>query len=870
MGQTIDIAEKKESNLSQMNSSSGLTQGQAEDLLSKNGPNKIISKSRKHPLKIAFDQFNSLMVYLLIVASGISFWFQEYIDAFAIISVILINGFIGFWMEMKAENTMNALKNIASVPAKVFRDGKLHEINSENIVVGDLLFLEPGDMISADAKIINSTGLKVNESALTGESMPVEKKEGEISEDTPVAERSNSLFKGTFIAAGNAKAVVFATGMQTELGKIAHMIEGADQSATPLEKKLHQFSRKLIFITLGLLVLIFAVGLLRQADIYEMIYTSIALAVAAIPEGLPIVATLALAQGMLKMAKQNVIVKKLSAVETLGGTTVICTDKTGTLTQNIIEVSQVLAVDESSELNNQLLLQTAILCNTANLKGQGESKKEVGDPLEIGLLKYALKQGASLESMQADFPKIKEQPFSSETKMMATMHNNNGKNIVLAKGAAEEILKNSSNILNESQSVIFEETKKEEWLKKSNELASSGLRVIAAAYKESNEENLTEALTFLGLFGMMDSPAEGVKEALEECKKAGIKVVMITGDHPETANYIAKELNISSKDQKPVLGKEMKSFEELNGSEKELWLRTTVFARVDPSHKLDLVSVFQEKGEIVAMTGDGVNDAPALKKADIGIAMGNRGTQVAQEVSDMILKDDSFSSIVHAIKQGRIIFANIQKFVVYLLSCNMSELFVVSIVALSNQKFQLLPLQILFINLITDVLPALALGLNGGSSTVMEQKPRDPKEPLLKSKQWQSVWIYAFIISICTLSSVFISQKVIHGNIQTDSHYANNVLFFSLILCQLLHVFNMSSSKTSFFRSEVIKNKYVWYALALCALIIFLTFIIKPIGNAINIQTLAMPDLLVILISGLVSLILIQVLKKTRILNDEF
>jgi len=816
-----------------------------------------------------FYHCNFLLVYLLIVASGISFWFQEYIDAFAIIAVILINGIIGFWMEIKAENTMNALKNFASVPAKVFRDGKLHEINSENIVVGDMLFLEPGDMICADAKITQSTGLTVNESALTGESMPVEKKEGDISENTQLTERTNSLFKGTFIAAGNAKAIVFATGMQTELGKIAHMVEGADQSATPLEKKLHQFSRKLIFITLGLLVLIFVVGLLRHGNIYEMVYASIALAVAAIPEGLPIVATLALAEGMLKMANQNVLVKKLSAVETLGGTTVICTDKTGTLTQNIIEVNQVLAADDKSDLNKELLLQIAILCNTATIKAEGETKKDVGDPLEIGLLKYGLKQGASLDDMQSEFPKVKEQPFSSETKIMATMHEVEGKTVVFAKGAAEEIFKNCSQILVGSQSVNFDETKKEEWLKKSNDLASSGLRVIGAAYKESNTANLTDNLTFAGLFGMMDPPTEGVKEAIEECKKAGIKVVMITGDHPETASFIARELTIYVEDQKPVLGKEMKTFDQLNGTEKERWLNSTVFARVDPSHKLDLISVFQEKGEIVAMTGDGVNDAPALKKADIGIAMGNRGTQVAQEVSDMILKDDSFSSIVHAIRQGRIIFANIQKFVVYLLSCNMSELFVVSIVALSDQKFQLFPLQILFINLITDVLPALALGLSGGSATVMEQKPRDPKEPLLKAKQWHSVWVYALVISICTLGSVFFSQKIVHGDLQSDAHHANNVLFFSLILCQLLHVFNMASSKITFFRSEVFKNKYVWFALALCTFILCLSYAIKPFGNAINIHPLELNDILVISISGLASLVLIQLLKKTRILKDE-
>jgi Ca2+-transporting ATPase len=848
----------------------GLNSLEAANRISQYGRNTIQSDKGKHPLKIVLSQFNNLLVYLLLFAAAMSFWFQEYLDATAILLVILVNASIGFWMEMQAERSMNALKKMASVPAKVFRDGKLTEISSEEVVPGDILFVEAGDMITADARIINATQLSVNEASLTGEAMPVEKIANELSEDVPLADRTNMLHKGTFVTNGNATALVTATGMKTELGKIAHLVQGAEQSATPLEKKLQVFSRKLIYITVALVVLIFIVGMFTHGDYLKMLETAIALAVAAIPEGLPIVATLALAQGMMKMAKHNVIVKKLSAVETLGGTTVICTDKTGTLTQNKIEVTDLIPADETSEKNKQIMQQIAVLCNTASIQISENEIKEIGDPLETGLLKYAHKNGENIEQLRQQFPKIDEVPFSSETKMMATLHSGNNGYIVYAKGAAEEILKQCSHILIASEIQVLNEETRKHWKEKSEQLAASGLRVIAGAYKEASSKDisLTTDLVFAGLYGMMDPPAEDVFDAINECKEAGIKVVMITGDHPATANYIANQLGISENDT-PIIGKEMKAVSQLSENEKQHWLNTSVFARVTPTHKLDLVTVLQEKGNIVGMTGDGVNDAPALKKADIGIAMGKRGTQVAQEVSDMVLKDDKFSSIVHAIRQGRVIFSNIQEFVIYLLSCNMSELFVVSLGALSNLHFQLIPLQILFINLITDVLPALALGVSEGSPFVMKHKPRNPTEPLLKTRQWYAVWIYAAIISVCTLGAVFFSHFVLHTGEHFDPKLCNNILFFTLIFCQLFHVFNMASVKTSFFKSEVFRNKYVWYALLLSGLIVMSVFFIPLVREALNVQSLKLEDWLVVIVSALISLLVIQFLKRTNIIHDE-
>lgn len=847
----------------------GLSHVEAKQRLESFGSNKITAEKSKSVWKIFFGQFTSPIVWLLFVAAGLSFYFKEWLDGIAILIVILINAIIGFYMEFQAERSMNALKKLSAVPGKVLRNGQIQEINSEEIVPGDIVYFEAGDMIPADGRIIKSFQVQIDESALTGESLPIEKSVDKIPIDTTLAERSNMGFKGTFSTKGNGYLVVTSTGMNTELGKIASMVHSADQATTPLEKKLQDFSKKLIWITVGLVIIIFIAGLLDGQPFLEMLETSIALAVAAIPEGLPIVATMALAQGMLKMARFNVIVKKLSAVETLGGTNVICTDKTGTLTQNKIEVSTIVTPANNTNAM-QLIYRIAILCNTAELQRNNGEVKEIGDPLETGLLKFAEKNSINIELYRKEFPKLKEEPFSSETKIMSTLHLKNGDKTIYSKGASEELLKRCSHILESNGIVELTNEKRNNWIKKAEDLALSGLRVIAGAYKPMalEDQQLSANLVFVGLFGMIDPPRNEVFDAIKECKTAGIKIVMITGDHPATAKNIAIKLGITTTEQfKAILGKEMNDFDKLTDEEKNKWIETSVFARVSPKQKLDLVSVFQEKQNIVGMTGDGVNDAPALKKADIGIAMGQRGTQVSQEVADMILKDDSFSSIVIAIKQGRIIFENIRKFVIFLLSCNLSELLVIASASVLNLHFQLFPLQILFINLITDVLPALALGITEGSDSVMTRPPRNINEPIIDRNKWISIFCYSIIMGVVSIGAVFFSHLTVHNTELWNPELCNNILFFTLIFSQLLHVLNMGDG-TSFFKSEVIKSKYIWGAIIISIAIVLILYAIVPVRSVLSVYYMSGSDWLIISGASILSLILIHLAKKTRLVGN--
>ncbi|MDO9184785.1 MAG: calcium-translocating P-type ATPase, PMCA-type [Bacteroidia bacterium] len=851
----------------QSDGTTGLSASEAQKRFKEYGANKIEAKKGKNVWLIFLSQFKSPIVWLLAFAAGLSFYFGEWLDGIAILAVILINALIGFYMEYQAERSMNELKKLSAVPAKVLRDKKLEEINAEDIVPGDVIYIEAGDMVPADGRIFNATQMQIDESALTGESVPVEKQIKKIKADTTLAERNNMLYKGTYSTKGNGYMVVTDTGMDTELGKIAQMVQSAEQAATPLEKKLEDFSKKLIWITVGLVVVIFVAGLLNGQKLLEMLETSIALAVAAIPEGLPIVATMALAQGMMKMAKYNVIVKKLSAVETLGGTNVICTDKTGTLTQNKIEVNKIVTPADNAEAV-EIINRIAVLCNTAELQNSNGNVKEIGDPLETGLLKFALKSNFNIQDCRSKFPKIKEEPFSSETKIMATLHQTANDLTIYAKGASEELLKRCDRVVEKEGITELNAEKREHWMQKAEELANSGLRVIAGAYKPNapKEGNMTENLVFVGLFGMIDPPREEVFAAIEECKSAGINVIMITGDHPATAKNIALKLGIADNNNiKAMVGKEMGDYEHLTEQEKSNWLDTKIFARVSPKQKLDLVAVLQERKYIVGMTGDGVNDAPALKKADIGIAMGLRGTQVSQEVADMVLKDDSFSSIVIAIKQGRIIFDNIRKFVIFLLSCNLSELIVIATASVFNLHFQLFALQILFINLITDVLPALALGVTEGSADIMQRPPRNMNEPIIDRKRWISIFFYSFIIGAVSVGAVFISHFTVHKTELWNPELCNNILFFTLIFSQLLHVLNMGSNKSSFFKSEVFRNKYVWGAIALSVVILLGMYAIEPVRKVLSLYEMSASDWLISVGASVVSLIIIQVGKKLKI-----
>ncbi len=858
------------------NTDQGLSTEKANELLERFGRNAIDEAKPHSALRILANQFKSPIIYLLFFAVAMSFWFKEWLDGIAILMVVFINTAMGFYMEFKAQRSMLALKKLSSIPAKVLRDGKLTEINSEEIVPGDIVFAEVGDMIPADGRIFKAVQLLIDESALTGESVPVEKKASDLPESTILGDRTNMAFKATNVSKGNGYILVCATGMKTELGKIANLVQSAEQAATPLEKKLEEFSKKLIKITVGLVMLIFITGLINGVPILEMLQTAIALAVAAIPEGLPIVATMTLAQGMLKMSRYKVIVKKLSAVETLGGTNVICTDKTGTLTQNKMEVVFVDTASGSWKKDvaftgnieqMELISQCAVLCNTADIQTSGKETKEIGDPLEIALLKFSKDKGEDIDKLHKDFLKKDEEPFSSETKIMATLNEHDGKYYVFAKGAPEELLLRCTQIFEDSE-LAMDATKREHWLARAEKSSASGQRMIGMAYRkiDSVPSSLSDDLVFVGLVGMIDPPRPEVQAAINDCKTAGIKVVMITGDHPSTAHYIGTQLGISKEDEVPVIGKDMKEFEELSEEEKERWINTSVFARVNPKHKLDLVKVFQEKGYVVGMTGDGVNDAPAIKKSDIGIAMGLRGTQVAQEVSDMVLKDDSFSSIVVAIKQGRIIFENIKKFVTFLLSCNLSELLVIAVVAILNLHFQILPLQILFINLITDLLPALALGVIKGGADIMKLPPRISSEPIIDKSRWKLIFFYAIVIGSVSTGAVVFNHYVYHDGEPWDTAMCNNILFFTLIFCQLFHVFNMGSGP--FFNNEVIKNKYVWYSVLGSVAILIGVIQIPYVRQALNVIPMTLNEWIIILSASFSSIIIIQITRTLKLIKS--
>jgi Ca2+-transporting ATPase len=849
------------------------------------GPNASRKSKERRLLVVFLSQFNNSIVYLLIVATAVSFFFRDYTEALAILIVILINAVIGFWMEAQAKRSMSALLKLDTVTAKVWRSGVLMEVPAEELVPGDILFIEAGDLVGADARLISIAQFEADESTMTGESVPVVKSTEVMTNDAVVADRKNMVYKGTVVTRGNARAVVTATGMDTELGKISALVESAKEEITPLHERLRKLSRKLIIMVLLIVITLLLVGLMEGRDIRFMIKTVIALAVASIPEGLPIVATIALARGMLKLAGHQVIVKKLAAVETLGSTNVIFTDKTGTLTHNRLEVNTICLPHHTLEINwnekersirfqpidpghsdnenLKKLLTVAVLCNNAKFSDEDT----VGDPLEVALLKIGEyhQRGFTRETYKI-FTRIYEQPFDSDTKIMGTVHESSGKKTAAIKGAPEEILKHASLILQDGRVQPFDKGQKKEWLERGNDMAKNGLRVLAFAYQDevTDVENFIHDAIFLGLAGFLDLPREEVPEAIRECHHAGIQVVMVTGDHPETAKNIALRIGLSNDpDETVVHGRELQSLKDLTPGEKERVLHARLFSRVSPAQKLQLVELYQDNGWIVGMTGDGVNDAPALKKSDIGIAMGRRGTQVAREAASMVLQDDSFASIVKAIEYGRTIYNNIKTFIVYLLSCNLSEILIVAFAAFINLPSPLLPLQILFLNIVTDVFPALALGMNEGRADVMNRPPRDPDEPMISVRTWKSIVSYSFCITVSVFGVFLYSHYFEAFSAQTT----NNIAFLSLAFAQLLHPLNLASVKASFFLNEITSNPHLWAAVILCSVIIMVGYLVPPLNSVLSLETLSLKAWMLIAIGSSSHLLLIQVAKRTRLIR---
>ncbi len=842
------------------NPSEGLTTDEAEKRLSEYGRNKLREEDQKSLWEILLDQILNPVIYLLVIAVIVSFAFGDIPEAIAIIVVILLNTAIGFWMEFQARQSMKALKALDKRMAKVIRDGEETEINAEEIVPGDILVLSAGELVTADARIIEQSQLKADESALTGESVPVQKQAESLDQEKGVGDRINMVFKGTAITNGSGKGLVVTTGMETELGDISKMVSDAEKEEVPLTKKLESLSKKLIWATLGLAAAFFLTGWLSGKDLYELVQTAIAWTIAAIPEGLPIVASIALARGMLRLSRKNVIVKRLAAVETLGETTVIFTDKTGTLTMNQLHVEKILTPgmsystdQEPDEDSIREILKISVLCNDAVL--ENDEGKPSGDPLEIASLDYADDHAGEDYRKWQELTREEELPFDSDRMMMATAHQDDSGYYVAAKGAVEKLLDVCDSTLTSGEEEPLTDDRKKELVDINDEMAGDGLRVIGVAKKTTSDkpdrDHMLEGLTFCGMIGYLDPPREEVRESIDTCHNAGIQVVMVTGDHPGTALKIARQVHLTDEEDQPVHG------EKLDEISKEEKLRTNIFSRVDPRQKLSIIETYQENGEIVGMTGDGVNDAPALKKADIGIAMGKKGTQVAQEVSDMVLKDDAFSSIVSAIREGRIVFGNIQKFIIYQLSYHLSEIIVIAVVSFTLFYLPLLPLQLLFLNLLSDVFPALALGIGEGHPRVMEHPPNDKDKPIIPRQKWIQIGVYAVVLAGAITGAYFFA----YSYWGLSKEICNNVAFFSLAFAQLWHVFNMRDNEEPVFNNQVTRNKYIWMALALCSAALMAAYFIPGLRDILSFQVLDLRTWGLIAVTSFIPLIIIQLIK---------
>ena len=731
-----------------VSASKGLADEEVRHRLKVFGSNTVVSTRKASGLIILLHQFQSPVVYLLGAAAALAFYFGELEEGAAIAAVLGLNALIGFLTELKAARSIEALRALGSHSARVRRDGHTRIIPAEQMVPGDIVVLEAGDAVSADLRLVEASNVAADESTLTGESVAVHKHVRPVAADARLADRSSMLFKGTAVTRGSGIGVVTATGLATELGRVSQLVEEAEPGSSPLEKKLARLSAQLVWAVLILTAVIAGVGLTTGEDPFLMIEAAIALAVAAIPEGLPIVATLALARGMWRMARQNALIERLSAVETLGATTVILTDKTGTLTENRMTVRRLWVPSGEIELDANgdakqpslgddaqlsLLLEIAVLCNDASLDSAHEQGS--GDPMELALLRAGFRAGLKRSALLQHSPIVHKHAFDAASKMMATVHRRGDKYLFAVKGAPEAVLAAADKIVAEDGEAPLDAEARAEWHAHVEYLGHHGLRVLACAMKTGSQADAPpyEDLTFVGLIGLEDPARADVPHAIKDCRAAGIRVVMVTGDHAVTARSIGRAVGLGHAAAHVVEGKQVERV--AKGKSEEL-RQIGIFARVSPAEKLALVRAYQDAGEIVAMTGDGVNDAPALRQADIGVAMGLRGTDVAREAAAMILLDDAFPTIVKAIREGRVIFGNIRRFVAYLLSCNLSEVMVVGLAVLSALPLPMLPLQILYLNLVTDVFPAFALAMGEGEPGILKRPPRDPKEPILGRRQW--------------------------------------------------------------------------------------------------------------------------------------
>lgn len=816
----------------------------------KYGRNEIAEEKPKSIFLIFLEQFRDFLVIILIISAIISAVLGDVESTAVILSVITLNAILGTVQTVKASESLASLKKLSAPNAKVIRDGNPIVIPSAEVTVGDIVILEAGDYICADGRIIENASLKVNESALTGESLNVEKEDKIFDSEIPLADRVNMLYSGSFVTYGRAKFIVTDIGMNTEVGKIAGLIKNAKERKTPLQNSLDDFGKKLSIGILAVCAVVFGLSVFRGESIINAFLFAVALAVAAIPEALSSIVTIVLSFGTQKMSKENAIIRKLQAVEGLGSVSVICSDKTGTLTQNKMVVQKFYAdgkiIDSENgnfEDNNQKkLLLSSILCNDSVCR----DGKEIGDPTETALVNFGLKYGFRFDRIREKYPRISEIPFDSDRKLMTTVHNVNGVLTMITKGATD-VLINRMNITDSERADIIRTTE---------ELSAQGLRLLTLAYKEISSPDITvddeNNLIFMGIIAMMDPPREESKQAVAECISAGIKPVMITGDHKVTASAIAKQIGILKDMSEAVEGSELDSLsdEQL----RDFVVDKSVYARVSPEHKIRIVKAWQERGNVVSMTGDGVNDAPALKQADIGVAMGITGTEVSKDAASMVLADDNFATIVKAVKNGRNIYANIKRSIQFLLSGNTAGILVVLFASVFAMPVPFAPVHLLFINLLTDSLPAISLGLEPHSDSVMKEKPRPVNQSILTKSFLLSIVSEGLIIALSAILCFMIGLK-------TSDEAGMTMAFASICLSRLIHGFNCKSDKPVLFTKKFLDNKFLFGAFALGLILLSTVLFVPALSGIFKVVSLTGIQILTVAGTSLATLILIQLLK---------
>lgn len=847
--------------------SSGLNTDEVNERRKDYGFNELEEKDRKSTIQIFFEQFKDFLVVILVAAAIISAFLGKFESTLVILAVVILNAVLGTVQHLKAEQALQSLKALSSPTAKILRDGQKIEIPSREIIVGDILYIEAGDYISADGRILELYSLQVNESSLTGEAESVLKITDIIDEShVAIGDRKNMVFSGSFATYGRAVVLVTAIGMKTEIGKIASLLENAEEKQTPLQASLDVFGKRLALVILAISAFILGLDILRGTPFLESLMFAVSLAVAAIPEALSSIVTIVLAFGTQRMAQENAIVRKLHSVESLGSISVICSDKTGTLTQNKMTVQEVFVEDEIKDVNelsqtNELqkkLILSALLCNDAVTI----ENREMGDPTEIALVNLGESYGIDELDIREKYSRLGELPFDSDRKLMSTINEINGKAMIITKGALDVLIERIVSIeKTDGLNSITEEDK--ERIKAANtNLSKNGLRVLAFAYKEIHREKELQFedekdLIFIGLVAMMDPPRKESKQAVEDCIEAGIKPVMITGDHKVTASAIAKEIGILTHESESMDGHELDNLgdEELKRKIKDI----SVYARVSPEHKIRIVKAWQDEGNVVAMTGDGVNDAPALKQADIGIAMGITGTEVAKDASDMVLADDNFSTIIKAVSNGRSIYANIKNAISYLLSGNTAGVLSVLYASITALPVPFAPVHLLFINLVTDSLPAIAIGIEPHNENILKEKPRDINTPILDLSFAKKVIVQGIIIAVCTMAAFHL------GLSYEEPLVASTMAFATLCLSRLLHSIN-SRSNESIFKVGLFTNKYLLISIIIGYGLLKLILTLKPVMEIFEVVPLSSEQYTIVYILSFMPLVIIQgykaVLKK--------